>query len=381
MLRCLLWTCLFGSFLFILPDAAFAFNLKVSINGQGTLSGAPGDISCNPDGQPICHNHFHQQYWVGLTPVALPGWRFAGWKGEGCRGREDCFVHMNRNRRVKAFFKPIPPPLFNLKIVASDSKTKQGEVFIEQRTGKAADCQTVCISSYTFNSQATLKAKPRYGYFFAGWQGCDQSRDRITWEHDCQATIFGRRTIRALFNPKPRRELDLSVQGKGVVFWDGSIPDCASKCKTTAIQGEKRELFAQAEPGWKFQHWLGDCSRQQKCKVDLQRDSQVGAVFIPDHYRVNIFSSSGGVVKVAPFRKACSSYCQISSARNKQVILVAIPRPGYQFLCWQGKLCSNRRPIFNVVINKDSKYVALFQRAQESLIEPWGKYFWLLSKI
>jgi len=88
------------------PIAPGQFALTVHDFGEGTITSAPGGISCGT----ACSAAFAAGTKVTLVATPAPGHQFAGWSGV-CRGTGPCVVWMEDFANAYAFFAPVPAPV------------------------------------------------------------------------------------------------------------------------------------------------------------------------------------------------------------------------------------------------------------------------------
>jgi Divergent InlB B-repeat domain len=73
--------------------------------------------------------------------------------------------------------------------------------------------------------------------------------------------------------------LAVSRSGKGVVKGPAGI-DCGSTCSGSIGKGQSVTLTAQANPGWEFSEWVGNCSGIGGCTIAMNEPQVVTAVFV-----------------------------------------------------------------------------------------------------
>jgi hypothetical protein len=82
-----------------------ACQLQIHIKGKGVIETDVAHIECFSDKASLCYNYPLKQT-VKLTPKALRGYEFTGWKGD-CSGLGYCTLNMNEDYYVEAEFLPI----------------------------------------------------------------------------------------------------------------------------------------------------------------------------------------------------------------------------------------------------------------------------------
>src|SRR6476659_6586597 len=74
------------------------------------------------------------------------------------------------------------------------------------------------------------------------------------------------------------QSLFVSVSGGGHV--SGSGLDCPKTCSLAYKDGSSVALTAQADSGWQFAGWKGDCSGTGNCKLTMDTGHKVEADFV-----------------------------------------------------------------------------------------------------
>jgi len=140
--------------------AAFApsvFGLTVSVTGSGTVTSAPGGISCGAD----CSENYNSGTAVTLTATPASGYVFSGWSGGACSGTGTCNVTMTAARNVSAVF---AQNTFALTVTRAGSGTVTS-------APAGINCGADCSESYNSGTSVTLTAAPASGSTFSGWSG------------------------------------------------------------------------------------------------------------------------------------------------------------------------------------------------------------------
>jgi hypothetical protein len=156
--------------------------------GGGTVTSTRQGISCGP----TCVAPFAQGEAVRLTQVADDGSDFAGWKGAGCSGTEDCPVKLDEPQEVTATFDLQPTTDVTLTTSVDDGSGR-----ITATTGsdpKVQDCSTPGCP-YPKDTVVTLTAVPGPGMNTVTWDGCDPEEDRAR----CEVTMSADRKVSVVF--------------------------------------------------------------------------------------------------------------------------------------------------------------------------------------
>ena len=114
-----------------------AFQVSVTLNGNGTVTSLPSGISCGGDCSEIFSGGTAN---VKLTAQPAAGQQFLGWTGGGCSGTGDC--HVTAAAAITAQFGPLPPTVQVTIQAPAPSSTVNGLVVsgwaIDQRHASAS---------------------------------------------------------------------------------------------------------------------------------------------------------------------------------------------------------------------------------------------------
>jgi hypothetical protein len=133
--------------------------LKVSVEGQGSVSSAPTGISCGTD----CNEDylFNTQVTLTATPVDANS-VFTGWSGDCSGSSPTVTVSMDAAKSCVANFSTLASVPLKVSVVGSGTITSNP-------TG--INCGNDCDESYPLNTQVTLTATSPVGWKFTGWSG------------------------------------------------------------------------------------------------------------------------------------------------------------------------------------------------------------------
>ena len=145
--------------------ASFGYTLTAQLAGlgQGMVTSAPGDITCDESTSAVCSNNFVAGADVTLTATPAPGSQFDGWSG-ACDGSFDytCQVTMDQARTVTANFADDTPPTPTLHTPAT--LTAPGSVsFDEPVHDVTTDDLVVRVEGATTNLPATVACAGQRG--------------------------------------------------------------------------------------------------------------------------------------------------------------------------------------------------------------------------
>ena len=364
------------------------FTLSVSINGQGSITGA-GNF--NYDDLPT----------ISATPST--GYSFLNWEGNGITDAQaiTTTVSMTQDRNVTAVFVINP---HSLELTAGEGGSvngggnfsygteapieaipEEGYSFISWFGHEVADInspqttvnitedislsaifainqQTITITSstggtttgagiYDHGTTVNINAIPDPDYLFARWEGSNISDENAS---STTLLVTQNQEISAVFQLKPLEErllvLTSSPLSAGTTSGSGSY-----------LEGSSVAISATPSHGYSFSHWteeynLSDYNSSQT-EILLQADANLTAHFAPLDYRLEIIASEGGTVSgsgVYPFAS--------------QVTVSAFPQDGYHFESWQGESIEN--PLLETIVielSQDLNLTASFQPNQYSL--------------
>jgi hypothetical protein len=257
------------------------YTLAVATTGQGEVEIAP------------LREQYEQGESVTLTPMAAAGWGFAGWQGDLTGNAAPATIAMTANQVITAAFLP----LYILEVVAAEGGVVE---------------QTPAQSAYLAGEVVTLTAVPQPGWRFTGWGG-----DAAGAETILSVVMEQDKRVTAGFERIPYT-LTVALVGEGTVDWTPN--------RSSYFQGEVITLTATAAAGWVFAGWSGNLSGSETpATLVIDGNTTITARFgiaLTDL----LTPSANGIVKLTPER---SVY-----AVGEQVLLEAIPNPGWEFVEW-----------------------------------------------
>ncbi len=155
--------------------------------------------------------------------------------------------------------------------------------------------------------------------------------------------------------------------GSGTVTSSPSGIDCGSDCSESYNQKTIVILTAKPDADSAFGGWSGGgCSGTGQCSVAMNADETVTATFNPQQYTltVNINPSASGSVTKNPDK--------LTYVYGEQVILTAMPSPGYAFYNWSGDASGTSNPI---TLTIDSNKTAAANFTSTSVTPPAYNFF------
>ncbi len=239
-------------------------------------------------------------------------------------------------------------------------------------------CPGDCNQGFASGTRVILTAAPGFGYFIAGWRGCDTiSIGR------CQVDMDGDRQITAVFETiDPPAVLDVLVEGEvsGVVTPDsgGSVSSeptgiaCPGNCSQGFVSGSQVTLTVAPDFDYFFAGWRGcDTVSIGRCQVDMDGDRQVTARFsrivTPVSSSLQVVrvldvngvrtTDAGASVTSSPAGIACPGDCSEAYGIDTVVSLSAIDDANYSFMQWEGAGCTSG----TVVMSQNRICYAVFQ--------------------
>ncbi|MDA0178915.1 hypothetical protein OJ997_01310 [Solirubrobacter phytolaccae] len=311
--------------------------LTVAKSGSGTVTSAPGGISCGA----TCSASFTDGAVVTLTATAAAGSRFSGWSG-ACTGTGSCEVELLEARSVTATFVPTA--------ALTVAKAGAGSGTITSAPA-GIDCGTTCSFTYDEGTKVTLTATAAAGSGFTGWSG------GCTGTGPCEVTLTAAKTVTATF--ARHRTLRVDTWNGGWGYGRVTSPagvDCDSVCDYAKADGTTLTLTATADPGSRFAGWSGGgCTGTGTCTVTLTADTTVVAAFNLTHTLTVAKAGTGvGTVVSAAPGITCGTTCSAVYDEGTSVTLTATPAAGSTFAGWSGGGCSGTRPCTTRVDDSDT---------------------------
>jgi Divergent InlB B-repeat domain len=159
--------------------------LTVSTTGSGTVSGAPGQISCPG----VCSEEFNEGRVATLTAHPAPHNKLIGWSGCSVQANPaECKVTMGAAQALSAQFASIPQLALNV----AKSGNGQGTV---TSFPDGVSCGGTCSSQFDEGSTVYLLAAPAPTTSFGGFSGGGCSGAATI----CAVAMSGAQTISAQF--------------------------------------------------------------------------------------------------------------------------------------------------------------------------------------
>lgn len=164
--------------------------------------------------------------------------------------------------------------------------------------------------------------------------------------------------------PRPTLTVNRSGLGSGIVTSSPTGLDCGTTCSAQFDSGTQVTLTASAAVGSTFAGWSGGgCSGPGTCKVTLNADTVVTAIFTPAPpvtLTVSVVNPGLGSVSSSPAGIDCGATCSHLFPAGTQVTLTAVAAGGTAYLqSWSGGGCSGTGSCV-VTLNGDTTVTASF---------------------
>ena len=161
------------------------------------------------------------------------------------------------------------------------------------------------------------------------WLGTDGTNDIVQ--------ALGGSYVPQVFN------LTVNRTGKGRVTSTPGGIDCGSVCNASFTEGAPINLDAVPDSGQNFLGWSGACHGSGVCSLTLSANTSVGAKFFASaDYAIQVVRPPNGQVTSQPAGILCGlggKNCRFNFGKGAQVVLMATPKDGFDFLRWVG--CAN----------------------------------------
>ncbi len=261
---------------------------------------------------------------VTLTANPTPGNLFVNWSGDATGTTNPLVITVNGNKNIFANFAAAPPR--TLTIVAN---------------GNGTVTPNPPGPTYLHGQSVTLTAVAGTGASFVGWSGAATgTTNPVTIVMDAD------KSVTATF---ATNEFTLTVAPNPA----GSGSITLSPNKPAYYNGEVVTLTPVPNTGFMFVGWSGDLlGSANPGQLTMTKNSVVTANFIPsDTFTVNITLDGSGSVQRNP--------SQTEYTYGQEVILTALPAPGYEFINWSGDLDGSDNPA-TITVTQDMNITAHF---------------------
>ncbi len=124
-------------------------------------------------------------------------------------------------------------------------------------------------------------------------------------------------------------ELSVTKTGAGTGTVTATPPDvqCGAQCAALYTMGAEVTLIAMPDSGSYFAGWGGACTGKGSCKVTMNQDKSVTAVFKPDPVMLTVImiGTGAGIVTTNPGGLLCDPSCDRSFEYGSEVVVQALP--------------------------------------------------------
>jgi uncharacterized repeat protein (TIGR02543 family) len=321
----------------------YALTINPSTNGKVTTS--DGKVDCGSS----CTSTYPSGQAVTLKTTANSGYQFTQWGGDCSGTTSSITVTMTAAKTCTATFTTIYP----LTITSHTNGT------VTTPDGYL-NCGSLCSKQYIGGQSVTLQAIANTGKLFTQWGGdCSGATNPLT------VTMDAAKTCTATFTPLYSLTITSPSNGK-VTSQDGNF-DCGSQCSNIYLSGQTVTLTAQADPGYLFTKWGGNCSgTTNPLIVTMSAAKSCTATIVPT-YALTIASPTNGKVTTSDGKIACGSSCTNTYPSGQVVTLKAAAASSvYQFTQWGGD-CSGTTNSITVTIDSAKTCIATFPIADTLL--------------
>ncbi len=257
---------------------------------------------------------------VNISATSTTGWHFDHWTGDvASPSSASTTVTMDENKTVTAVF-------------VKDTVTLTVNV-----TGSGSVTQNP-TAPYLYGDIVQLTAVAATGWHFDHWTGALSGSDNPK-----SITLDGNKSVTAVF-AKDSVTLTVSVSGNGSVTRTPGGP---------YLYGDEVELLAEADPGWRFDHWTGALSGSDNPETILMNGNKaVTAVFVSNVVTLTVNVTGSGSVTQNP--TGPYTYGDI-------VQLNEIAATGWHFVEWTVDLSGSENPK-SITLNGNKSVTAVFAK-------------------
>lgn len=169
----------------------------------------------------------------------------------------------------------------------------------------------------------------------------------VSYLHDSAVNLFKLQTnpdglseIRSRVGSYENKNLSVEVLGEGSVIGDGGF-SCRKECIGKIQENSNVNLIPQGNPeaGYGFSAWSGDCLGAVECKLLMNSDRKVSAIFsVLPKYTLRVLNGGKGYISTSDGK---INRCQLPRCIEKYykgsvVELEASPSTGYFLKGWKG---------------------------------------------
>ncbi|MDJ0909786.1 MAG: hypothetical protein QNI99_11375 [Woeseiaceae bacterium] len=367
-------------------------SLTVDVTGAGRVwATQPVGIDCIDDPSASdCSEVYRLGQRVDLTLAEEPGETFQGWGGDCAEWATSNTIRVtvDADKTCTAQFTGVgTPPRYRLDtLIVVDGIVKNpgepGGEIISSPAG--ADCGGFgqdCSEIYDGGSTARLLARATTGYQFIGWTSNEPmgpctdiaaSTIDVLMNQDIDCTANFETFNAAVSILTVQLELDGTLVGAsgpygGNVTTSPAGIDCGSQstdCEEGYLTGEVVSLFANADPGYSFVAFSGDCSGSVSgTAIAMNGDQNCVVSFattgVPTQPSLTVTINGNGRVDSNPAGISCGLDCSSTFALGTSVTLAAAGTFAEPFTGWSGD-CSGNGTFAAVTMDTDKHCIADF---------------------
>ena len=307
--------------------------VSLTKTGQGTVTSAPGGISCALPCTSAAFD-FARNVLVTLTPAPAVGWDFIGWSGDrDCPGRLCSFNASTVNPLTFAANFSIQLKTLQVRVVGNGSVTGPG--------GFVCNADSMCPQLFPYGTIATLTPLAAPGFKFTGWSQ-DCTGTSVT---TCKPTMTANHSVTATF----KRVFGVTVTRQGNAA-PGTITatsiNCGAVCTADYLAGTPVTFSRSAPPTGRTFRWLGDCAfrgTNASCPLTIDANKSVVAEYALQRLGLTVNVSGPGTVTGLDGLVNCESVNCLSIVNyGTPVLLQATPKSDPQggfvgeFVRWAG---------------------------------------------
>ena len=334
--------------------------VKVQPADGGVVGSWPEGIWC-PDGP--CEWDFPQDEEVILTPYPNSGYQFDHWESDADGSLDsEVFISDTAQTVTAVFVKIDNPQKLTVKVEPS------GAGGLTSWPDGICCPDGLCEWEFPQGTEVILTAYFMTGYEFDHWEGDLEGR-----EISKPVMMDSAKTVTAVFkeisNPQTLAVTVQPAEAGIVSSWPEGIWCPDGPCEWNFPLAAEVELYAEINPGFRFDHWEGDLSGTGVSqKLILNGPKSVKAVFIPftnpEKLTVSISPAGSGFVDSDPSGISCPERCQSDFVHGEDVFLVATPEEGFIFDQWQGAL-SGTEDSGSILMDAPKTVTAVFAQGME----------------
>jgi List-Bact-rpt repeat protein len=233
-------------------------------------------------------------------------------------------------------------------LVVQTEGSGAGTVECEVESGPAEPCDP----EYPEGTEIALTADPDIGSEFVEWSG------DCLGQPECEVTMDEAKLVVAVFELE-EVPLEATSEGEGLGEVECEVESGpAEECEATYPFGTEITLVAEPDSGSEFIEWSGDCAGSEPCELTMDEEKSVTALFELTHFALEIEIEGEGTVE-CEVEGGPLEECEATYLEGTEVILVAEPDSGSEFIEWSGD-CAGSEPC-ELTMDEEKSVTALFE--------------------